>query len=234
MNTRTKGIVAGVAGAALLLGAGGTFALWHDQGQVAGGVIRAGHLKVQAEETQWFDVSPDGGDTQDLSGEVGQGLRWDVNWLGQEQSLPIGVTTEFRSLDADGTGAGTSDVVGHQVDLGTWQAVPGDFVLGRTRVMAHAEGDNMEARVSVHGGNLEGELAQGLGLKFFVTDRDGNLLTGEAQDVSQATDVPVPGSGTQELQVFVLGNLPREIDRQDLTGAEAVLQDMNVMLEQVR
>ncbi|MFE5293386.1 SipW-dependent-type signal peptide-containing protein [Isoptericola sp. NPDC056618] len=233
MNTKTKGIVAGVAGAALLLGAGGTFALWHDEGQVAGGVIRAGHLKVVAEETQWFDVSPDRGDVQDLAGEVGQALRWDTNWLGQEQSLPIGVTTEFRNLDADGTGAGTSDVVGHQVDLGMWQAVPGDFVLGRTRVMAHTEGDNMDARLSVHGAPLDGELAQGLGLKFFVTDREGKVMSG-AHDVSEATDLHVPGAGGHELQVFVLGNLPREISRQDLTGTEAALLDMTVRLEQVR
>lgn len=233
MNTKTKGIVAGVAGAALLLGAGGTFALWHDEGQVAGGVIRAGHLKVVAEETQWFDVSPDRGDVQGLASEVGPSLRWDVNWLGQEQSLPIGVTTEFRNLDADDTGTGTSDVVGHQIDLGTWQAVPGDFVLGQTRVMAHAEGDNMDARLSVHGAFLDGELAQGLGLKFFVTDRDGNVMSG-AHDVSEATDLHFPGSGGHELQVFVLGTLPREISGQDLTGTEAALQDMTVMLEQIR
>ncbi|MFE5341431.1 SipW-dependent-type signal peptide-containing protein [Isoptericola sp. NPDC056578] len=233
MNTRTKGIVAGVAGAALLLGAGGTFALWHDQGQVAGGVIRAGHLKVQAEETQWFDVSPDRGDAQDLTSEVGPALSWDVNWLGEEQSLPIGVTTEFQTLDPDATGSATGQVVGHQIDLGTWQAVPGDFVLGQTRVMAYAEGDNMEARLSVHGASLDGELAQGLGLKFFVTDQNGNVVSG-AHDVSEAADLHFPGSGMQELRVFVLGNLPRAIDRQDLTGTEAVLQDMNVMLEQIR
>ncbi|MFD6135360.1 SipW-dependent-type signal peptide-containing protein [Isoptericola sp. NPDC060257] len=233
MNTKTKGIVAGVAGAALLLGAGGTFALWQDQGQVAGGVIRAGHLKVQAEETQWFDVSPDRGDAQELAGDVGPGLRWDAGWLGEEQSVLNGIMTEFRTLDPDGTGSGTGPVVGHRINLPEWQTVPGDFVLGQTRVMAFAEGDNMDARLSVHGASLEGDLAQGLGLKFFVTDRDGNVMSG-AHDVSEATDLHFPGAGGHELQVFVLGNLPREISGQDLTGTEAALLDMTVMLEQVR
>jgi len=233
MNTKTKGIVAGVAGAALLLGAGGTFALWHDEGQVAGGVIRAGHLKVVAEDTRWFDVSPDRGDVQDLTNEVGPNLRWDVNWLGQEQTLPIGVTTQFRTLDPDDTGSGTGGVVGHPIDLPSWQAVPGDFVLGQTQVMAHTEGDNMDARLSVHGLSAGGDLAQGLGLKFFVTDRDGNVMAG-AHDVSEATDLHLPGQGGHELRVFVLGTLPRDVSQQDLTGTEAALQDMTVMLEQVR
>ncbi|MGW8565723.1 SipW-dependent-type signal peptide-containing protein [Isoptericola sp. NPDC055881] len=234
MNTKTKGILAGVAGGALLLGAGGTLALWHDDAGVPGGVIRSGMLKVNAEETRWFDVSPDRPDAADLASQVGHGLQWDVTWLGQEQTVWNGVSTEFRTLDPDDTGYGTGQVVGHTIDdLGTWQAVPGDFVLGKTRVTAHTEGDNMQAQLSLHGSPAGGELAQGLGLKYFVTDGDGNVL-GEAQDASQVVNVPIDGPGGKDLQVFILANFPREIQGQDLTNTQADLSNLQVTLDQVR
>ncbi len=195
MNTKTKGIVAGVAGAALLLGAGGTFALWHDEGQVAGGgVIRAGHLKVVAEDTRWFDVSPR---PRRRPGPHERGRPEPA--LGRQLARAGADAPPHRRHDPvphrrppDDTGSGTGGVVGHPIDLPTWQAVPGDFVLGQTQVMAHTEGDNMDARLSVHGLSAGGDLAQGLGLKFFVTDRDGNVMAG-AHDVSEATDLHLPG-----------------------------------------
>jgi len=55
---KRKGIVAGVAAAAILL-AGSTFALWSAQEQVAGGTITAGQLGLTADPASWYDVSPD-------------------------------------------------------------------------------------------------------------------------------------------------------------------------------
>jgi len=58
-SRRRKGIIAGVAGAALLL-TGGTFALWQDTANVTGGTITAGSLTLDGDAAAvWYDVSPD-------------------------------------------------------------------------------------------------------------------------------------------------------------------------------
>lgn len=63
MNKKTTGILAGTAGAALLIG-GGTFALWNDAETVAGGTITTGNLDIQQIEGGWTweDVSADRSD----------------------------------------------------------------------------------------------------------------------------------------------------------------------------
>ncbi|HLS13021.1 MAG TPA: alternate-type signal peptide domain-containing protein [Beutenbergiaceae bacterium] len=59
MNKKTKGMLAGAAGAAILIG-GSTFALWSDSETVAGGEITAGNLDVAlVGDPQWKDVSED-------------------------------------------------------------------------------------------------------------------------------------------------------------------------------
>ncbi|MFS0703086.1 alternate-type signal peptide domain-containing protein [Cellulomonas sp. 179-A 9B4 NHS] len=62
MNNKTKGIIAGAAGIALLAG-GATFATWSDTVNVGGGEIESGKLDVAIVNTpQWFDVSADRAD----------------------------------------------------------------------------------------------------------------------------------------------------------------------------
>jgi len=59
MRNKTKGVIAGVAGLALLSG-GVTFALWSDSTTVDGGTITNGNLDVEAIGTlAWVDVSAD-------------------------------------------------------------------------------------------------------------------------------------------------------------------------------
>lgn len=59
MNKKLTGIVAGAAGAALLI-SGGTYALWNDSATTDGGTITAGNLDVEAVGTPtWNDVSGD-------------------------------------------------------------------------------------------------------------------------------------------------------------------------------
>jgi alternate signal-mediated exported protein len=59
MNKKLTGLVAGAAGAALLL-SGGTYALWNDSAETPGGTITAGNLDVAAVGTPtWQDVSAD-------------------------------------------------------------------------------------------------------------------------------------------------------------------------------
>jgi alternate signal-mediated exported protein len=62
MNNRTKGVIAGIAGLALLTG-GTTFALWSDSATVTGGTITNGNLDVAAIGTlNWVDTSADRAD----------------------------------------------------------------------------------------------------------------------------------------------------------------------------
>ena len=56
MKKSTKGLIAGVAGVALLSG-GATFALWGDQATVSGGSITNGDLAITSTGGQWADVS---------------------------------------------------------------------------------------------------------------------------------------------------------------------------------
>ena len=58
MKNKTKGVIAGLAGLALLSG-GTTFALWSDSDSIPGGTITNGELGVSATSVGWFDVSPD-------------------------------------------------------------------------------------------------------------------------------------------------------------------------------
>jgi len=67
MRNKTKGVIAGLAGAALLTG-GTTFALWQDEAAVAGGIITNGELSVVAGTVAWFDVSADRADAAALTG----------------------------------------------------------------------------------------------------------------------------------------------------------------------
>lgn len=53
MNKKTKGIVAGAAGAAILLGTAGTFALWTDTTTAPGAVVTGGQLEISAGATTW-------------------------------------------------------------------------------------------------------------------------------------------------------------------------------------
>lgn len=70
MNKKTKGILAGVAGIALLTG-GATFATWSDSATQNGGTITSGNLDVAAVGTPaWYDVSADRTDGAALTGAL--------------------------------------------------------------------------------------------------------------------------------------------------------------------
>ena len=51
MNKRTKALVAGGAGAVILLGTAGTFALWSDTATVPGAVVTGGELELAGDST---------------------------------------------------------------------------------------------------------------------------------------------------------------------------------------
>jgi len=136
MKNRTKGVIAGAAGVALLAG-GTTFALWSDSASVAGGVITNGNLDVAPVGTPaWQDVSEDrtdGPHAIDIAtwrmvpGDVAQGtygfqvaLEGDnlvaeltVDRVDAAATLPEGMSVTYDVLDADGA------VLADDIALGT-------------------------------------------------------------------------------------------------------------------
>jgi alternate signal-mediated exported protein len=125
MNNKTKGVIAGIAGIALLAG-GSTFALWSDSDTAAGGTIVNGDLDVAAlGALSWKDVSGDRTDSPhaiDLAswkmvpGDTIVGTQEiDVALLGDNLSaklslskaaadtLPTGVSVAYDVTNAAGT-----------------------------------------------------------------------------------------------------------------------------------
>lgn len=219
MNKKTKGIVAGAAGAALLLGAGGTFALWTDSEQVRGGTITAGRLDVKVTDPQWFDVSQNRHDAQD----IGLQVDWDSVDFGPESHYN-GIYTDFESW--------SGPAAGHPIDLDEWRTVPGDQVLGLYKVEATAEGDNLEAELKVNVPSRSGELAEALGLRYVVLE-DG-APQGAAVPLGEGLVMDVPTDGGRTLQVLIVGDFSAEFEGDQLMGANAVLDTVDVGLQQVR
>ena len=74
MNKKTKGIIAGAAGVALLAG-GATFATWSDELSLGGGSITAGNLDVAPlTASGWYDASADRSDAVAIPGFLGTEL----------------------------------------------------------------------------------------------------------------------------------------------------------------
>lgn len=137
MKNKTKGVIAGIAGLALLTG-GTTFALWSDQASVDGGTIVNGNLAVTADPIAWVDLSPDRTDSPhaiDLNtwrmvpGDIARGtldlqvtLEGDnlVATLDVDRSataaLPEGVVVTYDVLDSAGTSV-ASGSMGTPTDL---------------------------------------------------------------------------------------------------------------------
>ncbi|MCT1447386.1 MULTISPECIES: alternate-type signal peptide domain-containing protein [Brevibacterium] len=140
MKKQTLGIVAGAAGAALLLG-GGTFALWTDSAEADGGQITAGNLDVAVTGSAWQDISADRpdnphdidlktfkiipGDTVQGTYGVDVGLEGDnmvaklkLAGGGQlEGALAEGLSLKYSVQDAAGKEIATGDNAGVEVSL---------------------------------------------------------------------------------------------------------------------
>lgn len=59
MKRITKSVVAVSVAAAVVVGGAGSFALWSESADLAGGSISAGTLAVASTGTSWTDISPD-------------------------------------------------------------------------------------------------------------------------------------------------------------------------------
>jgi len=109
-EARTKGILAGLAGLALLLGSG-TFALWSSTASQTGGTITNGDLDIAATGTPaYYDVSADRTDTtanaNAVTGSTGHGIDSIATWLAVpgdtvEANYGYGVTLTGDNLVAN-------------------------------------------------------------------------------------------------------------------------------------
>ena len=127
-NRRVQGILAGVAGAALLLG-GSTYALWSANDDVAGGKITAGDLNIEAGTFAAFDVSSDRADagTQVIAGS----------------SALMG-----HAVTLTANGATTA--------AGDWRIVPGDTLAMTFPLDVTLQGDNLIADLTTNAKALTG------------------------------------------------------------------------------
>lgn len=153
MKNKTKGVIAGVAGLALLTG-GTTFALWSAEDDIDGGTITNGELGVVAVDAMvWRDVSDDRSDSPHVidpttwrmvPGDVAQGTQYlTVTLVGDNlvanlsvdttaADLPDDVTLTYRLLDGTtevGTGEYGDDLTVRFAASAASQDVDGDTVV---------------------------------------------------------------------------------------------------------
>lgn len=111
MKNTTKGVIAGVAGLALLTG-GATFALWSDSATIAGGTITNGELEVVTVDPMvWRDVSDDRSDSPHVidpttwrmvPGDIAQGTQYlTVTLVGDNLVANLSVNTTTADLPDD-------------------------------------------------------------------------------------------------------------------------------------
>jgi predicted ribosomally synthesized peptide with SipW-like signal peptide len=137
-----KGLIAGAAGAALLL-AGGTWALWYDSDEVIGQQLLAGNLdlKPKGAPVLWDISTITGVNSADRTTFVPGATRARADWDTEISGLYSGEwTTEFAG------------VRGHEAvgaNAGHWTAVPGDTVLLELPYEVALQGDNLVAQLKL-------------------------------------------------------------------------------------
>lgn len=208
MHNKTKGVIAGVAGIALLAG-GSTFALWKDSANVVGGVITAGNLDVATSAAlAWKDVSDD------------------------RENHPIKDLTAFRMVPGDtiqGTLGIDAALEGDNMvaDLG--------FTLAGKPV---AEKPNLADKVDItytvsdaNGKPLEGLAGVSLGDASRLTLRSTD--NGEPADLG-IREVPAALDGKTDFVVVVTATFTGETTGRDYAQAAVDLQHLGVTLTQSR
>ena len=206
MNNKTKGLVAGLAGAAVLAG-GSTFALWSDSDTVDGGAITAGNLDVAAIGTPaWFDTSADRTDADHA-----------IN-LATFRMVPGDTIRGEFQID----GALEGDNMVAQLGL-TTSAAPGGALL------APAEGVTINYHLEDGAGatvaGSSGTLGSPASIEFASTD---NPLKGTLPTFPIALD------GTADYTLVVEAEFDETTPAQVRVQAQADLQDLLVSLNQDR
>lgn len=205
MQKKTKGLVAGAAGVALML-SGTTLALWSDSDTVDGAELTAGNLDVSAASVDWADVSGDRSDkghSIDLSkfkiipGDTIQGT-FDVTLDLEGENM----AAKVQYLTGQGTPiSDVSDLVG------------GDLV------------DGLDADIDLEYGGISLPLS-------FDDLTDGVVLY--SHDNGNADPAYRLPSGNATVTATVTVTFDEDTSEQNLTKAQATLANSQISLEQVR
>ncbi|MCA5895185.1 alternate-type signal peptide domain-containing protein [Isoptericola sp. NEAU-Y5] len=147
MQKKTKGLVAGVAGGALLLGTAGTFALWSDTDTIGRAEITGGAFKLTAPAMSWAEYEID---------EVGEGKELDGSGDSTLKIVPgvvlKGKTTISTELSGDHLAAELKiDGVETQpewLDI-TWQLEGSEAGEGWTTTLTPASAGTTELSVAI-------------------------------------------------------------------------------------
>ena len=208
MNSRTTtGLVAGAAGAALLVG-GGTFALWSDSAAVDGGTITSGNLDVElVGEPQWQDVSADRADNPHVID------------LETFRIVP-GDTIEGRyGIDAALEGDNMVAVLGLAVGEASGELIAAEDGVSVTYSLVDADGAPV--------GDVEGIAAgQTVEIRFVSADNS-------AKDPALPV-LPAELTGEAQYTVVVTATFDEGTPEQVRTKAAADLAGLAVSLDQVR
>ncbi len=199
MKNKTKGVIAGVAGVALLTG-GSTFALWSAEDEVAGGTITNGELGVVAVDAmEWRDVSEDRTDAghvitpatwRMVPGDVARGTQQlTVTLDGDNLVAELAVGTTAITLPDDVT-------VGYRLLDGTTELGAGEF------------GDPLELRFAAS------TTSQGSPADTIVVNGSKTLTV----ELTVAFDEDAEGSMTE---ASVLGDLAITLEQQRSGGGFA-------------
>ncbi len=206
MQKKTTGVIAGVAGAALLMG-GTTFALWSDSAPVDGAQITAGNLDVAVvkdAKTQstwsWTDISADRSDSPHA-----------ITDLSSFRIIPGDTVQGVVALDLALEG---ENMV---ADLG--------FTPG---AVTKASLDNLEITLDVYSdAGLTTEVPLGAGDTIQLAAADNG-------NPGALPSVPADLDGAADLYVVVTVTFPGTTADQDLVQTSVALADSAITLDQVR
>lgn len=205
MNKKTKGLLAGAAGAAILLG-GSTFALWSDSETVNGGAIATGNLDVTVlGEPEWQDVSEDRVDSPHainledfriIPGDVIEGtFGLELGLQGENMVAAFGL--DSASID-DNELFSAVEVTMVVTDRSGRVVLEHDWKGAQAEVMLVARDNPQNGRPPA--------------VPFVIFDRDGYA----------------------ELQVTITAEFDEDTPEQGFVQANAALGDVRISLDQVR
>jgi len=228
MNRNAKGAIAVGAATLLLLGGGGTFALWNNSATVSAGTVESGHLTIDTSATtdQWYDAASFNDDYADWLADPASapGDPGHAAWLAAE---PV-----ITSVAYDG------DKIANIAD---WPVAPGaELAFVSSNVAIAAEGSNLKFEVTATvlddqgdpiANPIQGFTVTAGAVNFSSITPANGLVFGSGAwsiDPSVATG-SVTAVGTVKVDVV----FPDTIEDQDFFNQDLDLTNVAITLQQV-
>jgi alternate signal-mediated exported protein len=228
-SKRRNGIIAVVAGAALLMG-GGTYALWSDSASIDGGIIKSGNLDVSVGTTAYWDVSADRVDSTGGTAIAGGS---------STKGHAISSLADYRVVPGDEIAAVYPATV----------KLDGDNLVAKLAI-ANTTAPAVTTEMTDMAPTFKYQLfdSAGVALTEKLESIDGTIAYLQASETGQAAgtdDTFADGAGTGTIpkvtatsgsvvNVVVYAAFPAAATNQVDVNAEAAFSGMNVTLTQVR